>query len=183
MNSIKKIAISSLLFLVLSIAVASLVNAESPSVNPRVIKEENRCEKITANLNGRVTSAQARISAREAYVAKRKEQIQKRISELQAKGADVTKLQSDFTQFSSLLDKWLADYKTYVADLQAAQNLSCTTSREKFKAALETARTQHKVVREDREAIRNFYQNTLKPDFKTTRQSIKTVKSTATPAR
>lgn len=151
---------------------ASLAFAQSPSKADRMERSQNACEKVTAALNGRVTSANARISARESFATKMKDQVQKHIQQVQSKGADVTKLQSDATALTTLLDKWLVDYKTYVADLQAAQKLNCGTSQGQFKTALQTAKTAHKMVKQDRDAIKDFFKNTLKPDFKKARQSV-----------
>lgn len=157
----------------------SLAFAQSPSNgSKRAERVEDRCEKVTAALNGRVTSAQARISARETFVANRKTQLNNLISRLQSKGADVSKLQSDATQFASLLDKWLSDYKVYVADLQAAQAIPCGTSQGQFKAALQTARTAHQTVLADRKALQDFVKNTLRVDIKAARATVKNISPT-----
>ncbi len=134
------------------------------------------CQKVTARINGAVTSAQARIQARQRFAAGRKSHVQDRIQKLQARGADVTKLQADFQQFSALFDTWLADYQKYITLLQAAQNFNCGTSKGQLKTALQQVQNQHAVVRKDREAIKTFYQNTLKPDFKTIRETSKKIK-------
>lgn len=162
------------LLVVVGLAFVSSVFAQAPN-SSKANRVAADCQKVTAALNGRTTSAAARIAARNAYVARRKSQVQDRIQKLQARGADTTKLSADAMQYATLLDKWLADYKTYIVDLQSAQNINCDTARAQFKVALQTARNAHTVVNQDRTAVQNSF-NTLNSDFKSAVQSVKNMK-------
>lgn len=176
MQKIKTLGFFFLIITLLLTFAPQISSAQSPAVNKgnRMEKLDSICDKITKAIQGRVTSAKARITARETFVANRKTQLSNLIKRLQDRGANVTKLQSDQVQFASLLDKWLSDYKIYVQDLENAQNISCGSARAQFRQALDTAKKQHQLVLQDRQAFKDFVKNSLRPDIKAVRNTIKT---------
>ncbi len=120
-----------------------------------------------------ITNSQARLAKRQTEMATRNSKVQKRIQELGSKGADTTKLSSDAQQLVTLQNQWVSDFQKYILLLQATQSFTCGDSQGKFKAAVQAARDQLKVVRQDNQNIKSFAQQTLQPDFQATRQSIK----------
>ena len=120
-----------------------------------------------------ITNSQSRLQKRQTEMTNRNANIQKRIQNLGSKGADVTKLQADAQQLVTLQNQWVSDYQKYISLLQATQTFTCGDSQGKFKAAVQAARDQLKVVRQDNQNIKTFNQQTLQPDFQTARQSVK----------
>lgn len=146
----------------------ALSTVPSGSVN----RTQAWCDRIVPRIARLIENATNNLPQRQQYIAKRKQNVQERITKLQQRGADVTQLTSDAQTFSGMLDKWVADFQTYIADLQATQQYSCGTSKGQFAAAVKTANTAHQQVRADLIAFRDYYRSTLIPDFKAARQSI-----------
>ncbi len=172
----KSFLLLAFLLLVFSLGLTSVSAEVATPSSKRMVKTQAACDKATERINQFLSESSPSLTKRQSYAANRKANIQKRIDNLAAKGADVSKLKTDFQQYIILLDKWVTDYNILITNFKLAQNFKCQESKTQFKDAVKTAQDQRKILREDREAIRKFYVNTLKPDFQAAIQALKNSK-------
>lgn len=172
-TSISTIVLTSALFVNTGLVLAQQSSPASVSSSSPNANLQQRCQTITAKISTMITNSQARLQKRQSSASTRTSNVQKRIQNLQSRGADITKLQSDVQQLTTLLNQWISDYQLYITKLQATQSFTCGDSQGKFKQAVQDARNQLKVVRQDGENLKSFTQGTLQPDFQTARQSVK----------
>lgn len=93
-----------------------------------------------------------------------KAEVQGIVTTLAAKGYDVTKLTADLKTLDSMIVKFAQDYALFIDRLRATEAYDPYESGGQFQAALEAARAQLQVVRQDSLDIRSFYQTTIRPD-------------------
>lgn len=137
------------------------------------VKHQAVCQRVTNRLNALAQNGSTRITNRQQHVANVKVRWQERVNKWKSKGLDTTKVESDFVELGSLLDTWVTDSQTGLTHVQAALTYPCGDSQGQFKAALSKVRDDRKKLHTDRENIRTFYKNTLKPDLEALRQQAK----------
>lgn len=179
---ISKIILS--IFLVITLLFSVSASAVAQSVTPtskRAERIQDRCGKVTTEIQTRITNAGNNLIKRQAWVSERKQKLQNRINKLKNEGADVTQLTTSFQTFSAMMDKWITDFQTAIADLKATQQFTCGDAHGKFVKALKTAREQFKIVEEDGDGIRLFWKKTLKHDFHNVYNQVREKKKTVSP--
>lgn len=105
-----------------------------------------------------------------------KEQVAAIVNALAAQGYDVSKLSQDLKTWDAMIVKFATDFANFINKLTATQQYIPFESQGQFKAALEVARAQLRVVRADDLDIRTFYQTTIRPDV----QDLKSQKPATT---
>lgn len=159
----------------------NFVPALGKSASSSAGKTQRWCQRIVPRINGLVNNSSIILANRQNWVTRRKTNLQNRINKYSSKGLDVTKLTADFKTYSGMLDQWISDYQTLIADLKASQQFTCGNSDGQFASAVKTANTQQKTVKADRRAFQSFFTSTLKLDFQTLAQQLRAMRLTGTP--
>jgi hypothetical protein len=86
------------------------------------------------------------------------------VTAMTAKGYDTTKLQSDLQTWDQMVQKAAADYATFISLLQSAEQFTPLESGGQFWNAINQARAQLRVFRQDSLDVRSEYQTVIRPD-------------------
>ena len=86
------------------------------------------------------------------------------VTALGAKGYDVSKLSSDLAAWNQMIVKAGQDYATFIADLKNAEQFAPYASQGQFLSAINSARVQLRVYRQDALDVRHEYQTVIRPD-------------------
>lgn len=138
--------------------------ASTPQSEERQQNQEERAARVQERIElviARFENNKERHVA--AYNAVRA-QVQQIVTSLAAAGYDVSKLSADLKTLDSMILKFAQDYVSFIDLLRATEAYTPYESDGQFQAALEAARAQLQVVRQDSLDIRYFYQTTIRPD-------------------
>ena len=172
----KKIGLMAVVGLSLTVVIALLMTGAQAQTTPggswpqrwqqvqdaRARRITERIETIIARFNN---NKDRHIAAYEAV----KTRLGQIVTELASKGYDVTKLKSDLQEFDGLVVKFGQDYATFISLLQATEQYAPHASQGQFLTALDQARAQLRVVRQDSLDARNYYQTVIRPDVQAVR--------------
>lgn len=138
-------------------------------------RKENR-EQWCKNVQTRIDTRVGRYENNQAMYQKVYANMQSRLTRLSqllaSKGGDVTKLNADIATLSGLITKLDNDYAVFVGGLKETQTVTCAESDGEFKKQLGGARNVIPAIKADRQAIKDFYQGTIKADLQTIRQAL-----------
>ena len=111
-----------------------------------------------------------------------KAQVEQAVSTLSAKGYDTSKLAADLQNWNQMIVKAAQDYSTFIADLQTAEQYAPYASQGQFLNAIQAARSQLRVYRQDALDVRHEYQTVIRPDVQAlaAQTPVKTPASTPT---
>ena len=101
------------------------------------------------------------------------------ITRATSQGYDVTKLEADGKTLDQKVQKFATDYAAFISKLEATKTTACGESEGAFRSALQTARQQLAVVRQDSVDIRNYYQTVIRQDI----QDLRNQKASPTPVQ
>lgn len=108
-----------------------------------------------------------------------KDKLQAAIAKLEASGYDVSVLKADLQTLDGMVVKFAQDYAAMIDFLRAAEQYAPYESQGQFQQAIQQARAQLRVVRQDALDIRTYYQTVIRHDI----QSVKNQKpSSSAPA-
>lgn len=95
-----------------------------------------------------------------------KDKVQEVVTAMSAKGYDVSKLTSDLQAWDQMIIKFAQDYASFIDLLAVTEQHDPYTSQGAFLAALDQARAELRIARQDSLDLRNYYQTTIRPDVK-----------------
>jgi hypothetical protein len=140
--------------------------APSPSLRPKVAEG---CQAMTQ----RIETAIARFNNNKDGHTRRylavADHLKNLNEKLKAKGYDTSKPEADYKVLNEKILKASQDYQMFITKLEATKQYACGQSQGQFKTALQDAKAQLKVYREDVADIRNYYQTVVRPDVKALR--------------
>ncbi|MHB8896218.1 MAG: hypothetical protein ACYC99_13720 [Candidatus Geothermincolia bacterium] len=93
-----------------------------------------------------------------------KDKITEIVQTMSAKGYDTSKLASDLQAWDAMVVKTAGDYATFISLLQTAEQYAPFASQGQFVSAMNQARAQLRVVRQDSLDARHMYQTVIRPD-------------------
>ena len=134
-------------------------------------KSDVKCSVITSKLNARIKNLNARKDIHIEVYTRMSTRLTKLVADLDAKGGyDTAKVKSDIKALNTKIAKLKADYATFVAKIEATKNLDCADAEGKFKDSLKDSKGGLEAVRLESKDIKDFYQNTVKPDVQALRK-------------
>ena len=83
---------------------------------------------------------------------------------MSARGYNTVKLSADLATWDQMVVKAGQDYAAFIAALQNAEQFAPYTSQGQFLSAIENARAQLRVYRQDALDVRHEYQTVIRPD-------------------
>lgn len=80
-------------------------------------------------------------------------------------GLDTSKLKADLAELKTMTQKLHSDYAAFISEFKGTETAACDKTKEEFKSQFEGVREQVKVIKNDRAAIRNFFNDTIRPEL------------------
>jgi hypothetical protein len=168
-----KSIVSSTLLVVISLTLASPVEAVSTNANQAAqarAAERNaraiaRCETLEAKFQLKKTRFEKNKQGHVLAYNNAKERVERFIAKAKDKGYDTAKLEADFAIFETKIADFNTAYTEYITLLQAAKEYTCGEPEGDFRAKLEQTRAQLRIVRQKSLEVRNYYQTTIRPDI------------------
>lgn len=141
-------------------------------------KKEDRCEELTENIEKKISNYDNNKKTHVENYQNLQERLEKLIAKLDEKDYDTTELKSALEGLKPLVSKFASDYSTFISALKETQQYTCGASEGEFKAKVEEAHKLLKVVKEDAQAIREYYKDNVKPALEDLREQHKEKEST-----
>lgn len=138
-----------------------------------------RCTILTTNIDTRITRFNNNKQRHIDRYNNINERVAKFIAQAREQGYDVAKLEADGKTLDQKVQKFASDYAAFISKLEATKSSACGESEGAFRGALQTARQQLAVVRQDSVDIRNYYQTVIRQDI----QDLRNQKVSPTPAQ
>ncbi|PIR73443.1 MAG: hypothetical protein COU40_02425 [Candidatus Moranbacteria bacterium CG10_big_fil_rev_8_21_14_0_10_35_21] len=127
---------------------------------------EEKCQRIEERINKKVSLFEEKKKSHLAAYENLKNRISQFITNAEEEGYDVTKLKADLAILKEKINTFTQDYATYISKLKGSKNYTCGHSEGDFKGELVEARALLKIVHEDAQEIREYFQLTVKDDVK-----------------
>lgn len=128
----------------------------------REVVKVKQCEVVEAKVEGKTVKLNENHENRLDSFKKTRDKLQKFITRLEDKGYDVEALRADLVTYDAKVSKYKSDYSTYLTLLRETKQFTCNNSESEFKAKLQAAREQQKVVQQDSVDTRTFYAKTFR---------------------
>lgn len=125
--------------------------------------QTQRCTVLTQNIDTRIARFNNNKDRHLSNYNTAKQRLSALIAQLEAKGYDVAKLKEDAKTWDAQIQKFAADYQTFITKLTETKNYACGDP-DGFRKALNAARQLVVVVRQDAVEARNFYQTVIRAD-------------------
>lgn len=158
------VALGLALALVLATAAALAQPEPRGSVPDREERQQDRAQIITQRIELVIARFNNNMERHVAAYNAVKAKVTEMITTLAAKGYDVSKLKTDLQTWDEMIRKAAQDYATFINYLKTAQQYAPYESQGQFKDAIEQARRQLHVYRQDVLDIRHYYQTVIRPD-------------------
>lgn len=180
MKTLKAILISLVFILFAAIPVFAGIPQLKNVANSGLIQSvqnffANKCDTLKNKIDKRVNMFGNNEAAHAAVFTKLEDRLSQNITKWEGLGYDVSKLKPELKTLSDEVDKFVTDYKAFIAALKATQDVACGTGTE-FSDAMKTARAKLKIVRQDAADIRTFYLTIIRPDIIKLKQQTPVVK-------
>jgi len=127
---------------------------------------QSRCESINNRVEGRLRQYNEDRDMHYARFDKFRNRLVNISDMAEGKGFNVTDLDADIAILDTKIAKLKTDYALFIDKLAETRNYTCGHSEGEFKAALQRAKDQLNVVREDAKDIKNFFTEVIKEDLK-----------------
>jgi hypothetical protein len=163
---------------ILSFTSPALAQTASPTTAPQV---EERCQAMTQRIETAIARFNNNKDGHTTRYLKIAEHLKNINEKLTAKGYDTTKTEADYKILNEKIVKASADYSTFISKLGETKQYACGQSQGQFRTALQAAKAQLKIYREDVADIRNYYQTVVRPDAQALRDQHPTSSSSPTP--
>jgi hypothetical protein len=126
----------------------------------------SRCQAVNHRVEGRLREYNEEKDNHHSRFSKLSEKLQEVITKADAKGFDTSALKEDQTKLNELIQVFQQDYALFMEKLANTRNFTCGHSEGQFASAINESKNQLKVVKLDAEAIKDFFQSTVKEDIK-----------------
>lgn len=161
-QTIKKASVAALL--AGSLLLPSVALAQDASASPSArLGWRARCERIEARVAGRVAHFKSVNDRHATHYRNLALRVRKIIDTLSSRGYDTAIVEGDLKTLNQMIQHAADDHAAFITQLEEAQAFDCGKSEGAFRQAMQEARDALKVVRDDARAIKDFYQNTLRP--------------------
>ena len=146
--------------------------AQSPSSTPRNERRlERRCFVAQNLIEQRVETYRKNRDNHITRYNRMKDRLTALVNRLTENGHDTTKVKADLLVLEGKIQKFAADSAAFHKKLEEANDYNCGDAEGAFKSRIEEARDLLKIVRADAADIRDYFKNTIKPDFQALRGS------------
>lgn len=158
-----------LIIAALALSSAAVAAAQPLQSSPAQEQRRERQEQQAQNVAQRIELVIARFDNNyqrhiDTYRAM-KEKCAELITYLDGEGYDCGRLEADLQTWDQMIAEAARDYASFIDLLRAAQGFDPYTSQGQFKAAMEQARSQLRVFRQDVLDVRHYYQTVIRPDI------------------
>jgi hypothetical protein len=133
---------------------------------------EERCKLVNQRINDRLSNFQNKQNVDSTIFGNVYQRLTNLSIRLKSKGLDTTKLNEDLATLKTKIDKVHTDYVSFIDGLKQTQSSTCGHSQGEFMGKLGAARSILLTVRQDRQDVRNYILNTIKPDIMALRQQL-----------
>lgn len=133
---------------------------------------QKACKTKEIKIQNRITSFNENKEGHIVRYSTLKDRLLQKLDNWEDMGYDIDQLREDYSELDEKVKKFATDYTTYISELEDTQNLACNSSSGEFADALSGTRDALRIVREDARAIRQFYQNTIRPHILELRDQI-----------
>jgi len=154
-----------------------ITNATTNVTTPIIEKDENktklnqtRCEAINNRVEGRLKQFREEKDQHYARFDKLRERLANISDMAESRGFNVVDLDADIAVLDEKIAKLKTDYALFIDKLAETRNFTCGHSEGQFKAALQAAKDQLNIVREDAKDIKEFYSTEIKADLKSLKE-------------
>lgn len=110
------------------------------------------------------------------------DRLVKLVEKAESLGLDTTQVREDLRSLESKVDKLAEDHRVFVEKLQTAKAVDCAQNPDQFRTALKEANAQLKALRSDWRDIKDFFKNTIKPDFKALKDQLPSPSASPSPS-
>jgi hypothetical protein len=145
--------------------IGSYPRASYPASSAAQQREDARAEQIQQRIDLVIARFNNNKERHVATYNAMKAKVQEVISTLAAQGYDVAKLTADLQTWDQMIVKFAQDYVSFIGLLEAVRAYAPYESQGQFASALEQARAQLRVCRQDSLDMRLFYQQTIRADI------------------
>ena len=136
----------------------------APTGTAPTARQQQRAQLITEHIETIIArfnnNKDRHVAAYQAVTAK----VTEIVSTMSAKGYDTSKLSADLSAWNQMIVKAGQDYAAFIAALQNAEQYAPYTSQGQFLSAIQAARAQLVVYRQDALDVRHEYQTVIRPD-------------------
>jgi len=124
-----------------------------------------RCSKIEESVQKKIANFdESKVKHIEIYT-RLSDRLSERITKWKEMGYDVSDLEANKKTLNEKISKYKTDYATFIQKLKDTQQYDCGHSEGEFVSALNKAKTELKVVRQDASEIREYYQTEIRPNI------------------
>lgn len=152
-------------FVIFFLAVFAAAQSNETNSTNSSVTGVSPCKAIEHRIQGRLEQYR---ESRDGHL-KEFANLQLRLNEtgkrLQDKGYNVSKLNEDLKILNEKIKKFNDDYTIFIQKLNETRNFTCGSSQGSFLAALNAAKSQLKIVRQDAEDIKELAKVTLRKDI------------------
>ncbi|MFA5856104.1 MAG: hypothetical protein WC867_02005 [Candidatus Pacearchaeota archaeon] len=133
----------------------------------------SRCNAVNSRVEGRLRQYNEEKDKHYTRFSKLSESLQTIITKADSRGFDTSALKEDQVKLNELIQVFQADYTLFIEKLANTRNFTCGHSEGQFLASLNESKNQLKVVKLDADAIKEFFQSTVKEDIKALKEQEK----------
>lgn len=126
---------------------------------------EEKCKNIETKIATRTNRYENNKAMTEKVYTNMQARMKRLLTKLKSSGADTSKFETDLKTLDEKITKLRTDYSSFIATLTQTKEFVCGKSEGEFKNKLEEARKVPETIKQDREDIKNFFQNTIKADL------------------
>ncbi len=87
------------------------------------------------------------------------------VARLDSAGLDTTKLKTELATLKTMTQKLYSDYDAFITSFKGTETAACEKTREEFKSQFEGVRAQVALIKNDRSAIKNFFNSNVKTEL------------------
>jgi vacuolar-type H+-ATPase subunit I/STV1 len=155
------------------------LNSKTPEERATQYKEkvedrkEAACEKFEERLSQRIRQANLNHERHRNRHQNVVDRISALLTRLEEEGYDVTDLKDSLTQMNTLIGNLGTAHDEYIASLEAMQDLECGDGSGSVGSAVHSSRAELKEVRDILYEIRQYFQETVKPEIIAMREQIR----------
>lgn len=144
------------------------VQGRDEGAEPILTQKRNNvanCEVVGENIQKRLVKYTKNENTHTEQYRKTYNHIVALVDKLEEEGKDVASIRLQLIELDGAIAKFNSDYKLYLDSLEGTGEFACDRSEPEFKAKLEQARKQLKLVHEDSVFIRTFWAKNIKPNI------------------
>jgi len=133
----------------------------------------SRCAAVEHRVEGKITMFEQNRDPHFTRFTRLSAQLDQIINKSYTKGYNITVLDNDIALLNEKISQFQNDYSLFIQKLQNTRNFTCGHSEGQFQAALNASKTQLKILRQDAEDIKKFYDEIIKKDIAQLREQKK----------